>query len=134
MADSVSTQVISESAVHYEAKFTNISDGTGESAVVQVDVSALTPACAEADILWMAYSTDGMAVRVLFDADTDTVGWLIPANQTGMIDFQKTFKGALRNNSSTGKTGDVRFTTVGHTSGDTYSIILHCKKRVTAEI
>jgi hypothetical protein len=28
----------------------------------------------------------------------------------------------------------VLFTTIGHTSGDTYSIILHCKKRQTAEI
>lgn len=134
MADAVATTVLSESAVHYEALFTNISDGTGESAVTKIDVSALTPACAEVDILWMWFSTDGMAVRVLFDATTDTVGWLVPANQTGLIDFQKTFKGGLRNNSGTGKTGDVQVTTVGHSVGDTYSIILHCRKRTTAEV
>lgn len=134
MADSVATHVMFESAGDYLAKFSNISDGTGEADVVKVDVSALTPSCAEVDILGLWFSTDGMAVRIEWDATTDTVAWLVPANQTGYIDFTKTLNGSLRNDSGTGKTGDVLFTTIGHTSGDTYSIILHCKKRQTAEI
>ena len=134
MADAVSTQVLFESAGEYVAKFTNISDGTGESAVAKVDVSALSPAAAEVDILKIYYATDGMAVRILFDADTDTVGWLVPQNQHGVFNFTKMPPGMIRNNSGSGKTGDVLFTTVGHSSGDTYTIILHCRKRTTAEV
>jgi len=134
MADAVSTHVLYESATDYIAKFTNVSDGTGESDVVKVDVSDLSPACAEVDILKILYSTDGMAVRIEFDATTDTVAWLVPANQQGEIDFTKLMAGRLRNNAGSGKTGDVLFTTVGHTSGDTYSIVLVCKKRLTAEV
>jgi hypothetical protein len=132
MADAVATQVLFENARDYVAKFTNVSDGTGESAVVKVDASALTPAASDLDILKMEYATDGMAVRVLFDATADVVAWLIPANQSGCIDFRDFPPGGLLNNAGAGKTGDILFTTVGHTSGDTYSIILHCKKRALA--
>ena len=31
-------------------------------------------------------------------------------------------------NAGSGKTGDIKFTTVGHSSGDTYTIILYLKK------
>lgn len=135
MADSVATTVLYESKSDYIVLCTNVSDGTGESAAIKVDVSALSPACAEADICKIIYATDGMAVRVLFDASTDTVGWLIPQNQHGEYDFTKIdFCGRIRNNSGSGKTGDILFTTVGHSSGDTYAIILHCRKRTTAEL
>jgi hypothetical protein len=134
MADAVETQVLYESASEYIAKFTNVSDGTGEADVVKVDVSALSPSCAEVDIVKIVYSTDGMAVRVEWDATTDTVAWLIPANQSDTIDFSKDTPGRIRNNAGSGKTGDVLFTTVGHTLGDSYSIILHCRKRQTAEV
>jgi hypothetical protein len=133
-ADAVSTQILHEDKSHLTVKFDNISGGDGESDVNKVDVSALTPACAEVDLLGIWFSTDGMAVRIEWDATTDTVAWLVPANQTGYLDFRELFPGGVRNNSGTGKTGDVFFTTVGHTAGDTYSIILHLKKRLTAEV
>lgn len=129
MADAVATQILFESASELVVKFTNISDGVGESAVTKIDVSALTPACAEVTIDKIKYATDGMAVRVLWDATADVVAWLIPANQHGCFDFTKSPPGGLPNDAGTGKTGDVQFTTVGHTAGDTYSIILHCRKR-----
>lgn len=131
MADAVTTQVLLENANTYIAKFTNVSDGTGESAVVKVDVSALTPAAASVYIEKIIYSTDGMAVRVLWDADTDVLAWTIPADKHGMLDFTKEEFGRILNNAGTGVTGDVSFTTVGHTSGDSYSIILCCRKRLT---
>ena len=43
MADAVTTQVLQDGEHLYVAKFTNISDGTGESKVTKVDVSALNP-------------------------------------------------------------------------------------------
>jgi hypothetical protein len=41
MADTVTTQIIQDGERNCIMKFTNVSDGTGESAVVKVDVSAL---------------------------------------------------------------------------------------------
>ena len=43
MADAVTTQVLQDGERLYIAKFTNISDGTGESEVTKVDVSGLNP-------------------------------------------------------------------------------------------
>lgn len=134
MADAVETQILFESASELVVKLTNVSDGTGEADVVKVDVSALTPACAEVDLLKILYATDGMAVRIEFDGTADTVAWLVPANQHGVFDFTKMPPGGVRNNAGAGKTGDILFTTVGHTSGDTYAIILWLKKRLTAEV
>ena len=42
MADTVATQTIIDGSKTAVLKFTNISDGTGESAVTKVDVSALS--------------------------------------------------------------------------------------------
>ncbi len=133
-ADAVTTQILHESASNLTVKLDNISGGDGEADVVKVDVSALTPACAQVDLLSLWFSTDGMAVRIEWDASTDTVAWLVPANQTGYLDFRELYSGGIRNNAGSGITGDILFTTIGHTSGDTYSIILHLKKRLTAEV
>ena len=43
MADAVTTQVLQDGERLYIAKFTNISDGTGEAKVTKVDVSGLSP-------------------------------------------------------------------------------------------
>jgi len=134
MADAVTTQVLAEDKSLYEVVLTNISDGTGESAVTKVDVSALSPACDEVALVRCDYATDGMAVRLLWDATADTLALLIPQNQHGHFDFRKSYRGCLRNNSGAGKTGDVQLTTVGHTSGDTYWIKLLFRKLATAEL
>ena len=41
MADAVTSQTLEDGPTHVAMKFTNVSDGTGESAVTKVDVSAL---------------------------------------------------------------------------------------------
>lgn len=132
MADAVATQILFESASDLVMKFTNISDGTGESAVIKVDVSALTPAASQVSIDRIIYATDGMAVRILWDASSDVVAWVVPASQHGEYNFTKIQPGTLVNNAGTGVTGDILFTTSGQTSGDSYSIILVMKKRVLA--
>lgn len=134
MTDAVSTTVTYESASEIEVVCTNISDGTGESAVTKVDVSALTPACAEVSLTDIEFVTSGMAVRVLWDATADTVAFLVPSDQWGRVDFRESARGVLRNNSGAGKTGDVQFTTVGHSSGDTYWIRMRFRKMQTAEV
>lgn len=139
MADAVATRVLLDNATHYVAHFTNISDGTGESAVVKVDKSAIAVAtdgaeAAKLSIEKVVYNCDGMAVRVLFDHTTDDLVLALSGN--GVLDFKgdhKTVPGlaklpGLVDPASAGATGDILFTTVGHTSGDTYNITLFCKK------
>lgn len=126
MADAVATQILADSRKNAILKFTNVSDGTGESAVVKVDVSALNGAPAEVRIDKIWYSTMGMSVQILFDATTDVVAWLLPQDMSDTLDFREF--GGINNNSGAGKTGDILFTTVGDDSGDTYTIILWCSK------
>lgn len=126
MADAVTSQTILDGKRKTIIKLTNISDGTGEAAVLKVDVSALSPATAKVRINKIWYMTEGMAVRLLWDATTDVVALLLPQNVSGFLDFESF--GGLINNAGDGITGDIMLTTVGHTAGDTYCIILELVK------
>tara|TARA_R100001443_G_scaffold115891_1_gene134783 strand:- start:3954 stop:4358 length:405 start_codon:yes stop_codon:yes gene_type:complete len=131
MADAVATQTLQDGEKIVVQKFTNISDGTGESAVVKVDVSALSTnargqACTGVTIEEIWWQCIGMKVQILFDASTDVMAIELGENQSGNHDYRSF--GGLTNNAGSGKTGDVAFTTVGHTSADTYTIILYMRK------
>ena len=131
MADAVATQTLQDGAKMLVQKFTNISDGTGESAVVKVDVSGLASnsngqACTGVTIDKIWWQCIGMKVRILFDATTDVMAIELGENQSGNHDY--TNFGGLPNNAGSGKDGDVLFTTVGHTSADTYTIIMSMRK------
>lgn len=132
MADAVASQTIYDGPGEVVMKFTNISDGTGESAVTKVDVSALSAACDEVVINRIAFTTAGMGVDILWDATADVLAWHVPADETGEIDFTDRGRyNGLTNTGATGFTGDVKFTTVGHTSGDRYTIVLYLRKKST---
>ncbi len=124
MADAVTTQIISESSGKIVVKFTNISDGTGEAAVAKVDVSALTPAATSVTIERIQWWTSGMAVNLLWDATTDVLIFRLPDGSFG--DY--VFSPPIPNNGGAGVTGDILFTTVGHTAGDSYTVILTLRK------
>ena len=130
MADAVSTTVINDGSRFYTAQFTNTSAGTGESAVLKIDASGLSGtnhglACTGLRITKIWWRTVGMSVRILWDASTDVGAWDCKTDDTGYLDFS-TFDG-LRNYASS-PTGDIRFTTTGHGSGDLYVIVLECIK------
>jgi len=133
MADAVASQTIVDGPSFVALKLTNISDGTGESAVVKVDVSALEAdsrtglSCTDVNIERIWWQCIGMKVRILFDADTDVMAIELGENQSGNHDYS--IFGGLVNNAGTGKTGDVKFTTVGASSGDTYTVILYMRKK-----
>ena len=131
MADAVTSQTIIDGERTAVMKFTNVSDGTGESAVTKVDVSALSKnrlgaSCASVQINKVWYVTAGMGVNILFDATADVLAMGLPADSEGTLDFSS-FTG-IPNNAGSGKTGDIQFTTVGHTSGDTYMVVLELIK------
>lgn len=127
MADAVTSQTLHDGPRNAVMKFTNISDGTGESAVSKVDVSALSGAPANVRIDKIKYHTSGMGVDVLFDASTDDIAWTIGADESGEICFKR--HGGLVNPKSSGFSGDIVFSTNGATSGDRYSITLEMVKK-----
>lgn len=131
MADAVTSQTILDGERLFIGKFTNISDGTGETAVVKIDVSALNPnaagqACNGVKINKIWAQTQGMAVDILWDATADALCETIPENQFYLMDYSSF--GGFPNNAGAGKTGDVSFTTVGAAAGDRYTITLECIK------
>ena len=131
MADAVTSQTIQDGVKNVVMKFTNISDGTGESAVAKVDVSAITAGpngetCTGVTIEEIWWQCIGMKVSLFWDATSNVIIMQLGENQSGHQDFRDF--GGLTNNSGSGKTGDVLFTTVGHSSADTYSIILSMRK------
>ena len=125
MADTVATQILSDGPKFTVLKLTNVSDGTGETAVVKVDVSALESsadgdACTDVVIERIWWQCIGMKVQILWNASTNLFCIELGENQSGEHDY--TVFGGLTNNSGGGKNGDVLFTTVGHTSADTYTV------------
>ncbi len=128
MADAVTSQTIQDGARKAVLKFTNISDGTGEAAVVKVDVSALSAdpisksACTGVNIESIRYSTIGMGIKIFYDATSDALVWEIPADYSDTVDFSDV--SGIPNNAGSGKTGDVSFTTVGAGAGDVYTVVL----------
>ena len=132
MADAVASQTIVDGPTHVALKLTNISDGTGESAVVKVDVSALEAdsrtglSCTDVNIERIWWQCIGMKVQILFDASSNAFCIELGENQSGDHDYS--IFGGLTNNAGTGKTGDIMFTTVGASSADTYTVILYMRK------
>jgi len=131
MADAVTSQTILDGERLFIAKFTNISDGTGETAVLKIDVSTLNPnsfglACNGVKLNKIYGTTHGMEVRILWDATTDQFAWQIPQNSNYLMDLSSF--GGIPNNAGAGKTGDVLFTTSDASAGDMYSIVLECLK------
>lgn len=124
MADAVSSQTLIDGTRNVVMKFTNLSDGTGEAAVLKVDVSGLNGAPSRVRIMKVHYSVTGMVATLLWDATADVR--IMDLSGDGCFDF--TGFGGLYNNAGAGVTGDILLTTTGHTSGDNYSIILEMVK------
>ena len=131
MADAVTSQTIEDGERNCIMKFTNVSDGSGESAVAKVDVSALAAnsagtSCSEVRVMRVSHAIVGMSVQMFLNASANVLLMQLAESSNGHMDF-KDF-GGIPNNSGSGKNGDILFTTVGHSSGDTYSIVLEMVK------
>ena len=126
MADAVTSQTLVDGEKNLVMKFTNVSDGTGEAAVLKVDVSTFAGAPAEVRIDRIVAQTFGMAINILWDATADVTAFVLGQDANCDLDFRNF--GGLKNNAGAGKTGDILFTTIGHTANDSYTIILHMSK------
>lgn len=132
MVDTVTSQTIVDGDRIAVMKFTNTSDGTGESAVDKVTPSSLLArsrdgaACTSVSLMGVKAMAVGMSVNMLWDASTDVIIMSVP--QDNYVDIDYSEWGSIPNNAGAGKTNKIQFTTVGHTAGDTYSIVLKLRK------
>ena len=131
MADSVTSQTLIDGERTVIMKFTNISDGTGESVVLKVDVSALTASgsgqtCTRVTVTKIYIANHGMEVRMFWDATTDVPFFLSSSGATQTLDMSAF--GGITNNGGAGVTGDIMFSTADASSGDTYWCILEMTK------
>jgi hypothetical protein len=131
MADTVTSQTILDGTKTAIMKFTNVSDGTGESAVTKVDVSALQSdpqgnACAYVSVEKIEFSCVNMGVRLLWDATTDVLLHELGAGQGGTFYFDE--YGGQPDPKASGYTGDINFTTISAASDASYVVTLTMRK------
>jgi len=131
MADAVGSQTLFDGERVAIMKFTNTSDGTGESNVVKVNPASLNPsaaggACNRVTITKITGLTHGMEVQMKWKATTPVVIETIPQNNSYQQDFSAI--GGLTNNAGTGVDGAITFTTLDASAGDTYTVVLEMVK------
>mgnify|MGYP001484437450 FL=1 len=135
MADVVTSQtIVDTSGTKTVMKFTNISDGSGETLVTKMDASALTFMTEDATkkiakIWWAINTTNGKSgVELLWAGTTNsTIGFF---SGTGYHDYF-TSGNSIPNNATltanTSPAGDVLISTKGFVAGDNYTIILEVR-------
>lgn len=131
MADAVTSQTLLDGERLAIMKFTNISDGTGESAVTKVNVANLARngaglACTGVTVNKITSVCHGMEVRMYWDATADVPFFLGTVNTNYENDFSKI--GGITNNAGAGKNGNIVFSTADATAGDTYTVVLEMVK------
>jgi hypothetical protein len=107
-------------------RLTNLCDGTGESAVVKINISDhLSEGGTTATVIVIEkieFSVQGFTtVTLLFDHTTDVVAAILVDTEFGVKDWSKV--GGIVDNGS-GGAGDLLLTTTGDTAGDTYDITI----------
>jgi len=148
MVDTVASQTLENGSQWYRAKFTNFSDGVGETAVVKVDPTSgyagttgvslgvnfagnvLFPGV-HLKLMRMTYTVSGMTLQIDWDATSDVTMWFLQGY--GKLDFQKL--GGLYVPQSggapvTGATGKILFTTQGAGAGSSYTVDMTFKKDI----
>jgi len=140
MPDAVATHVITNTAGYYAVHLVNVSDATGESAVVKVDKSTLTAADGlepnSLDLCVARWNVQGFtSVKLYWDHTADDL--MMAMSGSGFEDFlssgpspEKIPDGILDPRTA-GGTGDILLTTAGAASGATYDITLWFRKNAT---
>ena len=139
MADVVTSQTIVDTVgTKTVMKFTNISDGSGETLVTKMDASALTFLTEDAErviskIYWSVNTTNGKSgVELLWagsgtSSANATIGFF---SGTGYHDYF-TSGNSIPNNATltnnTSPAGDILLSTKGFVAGDNYTIILEVR-------
>jgi len=124
MADAVVAKTLRDTPITAAFLFGNASDGTGESAVQKVDISALAMAANKVTITKLIWGCEGMQIKVLFDHNTDDLGAILAGNGS----FNEDTECPIQDPGSAGGTGDILFTTAGQSAGDGYTVYMEIRK------
>ena len=139
MADVVTSQTIVDTAgTKTVMKFTNISDGSGETLVTKMDASELTFMTEDANrtlakIYWAINTTNGKSGVEISWAGSGTSGADATIgffSGTGFHDYFVAGNSIPNNATLTANTspaGDILFSTKGFVAGDNYTIILEVR-------
>ena len=139
MADVVTSQtLVDTTGTKNVMKFTNISDGSGETLVTKMDASALNFMTEDAErvlakIYWSVNTTNGKSgVEILWAGSGDsaanaTIGFFSGA---GYHDYY-TAGNSIPNNATltanTSPAGDILLSTKGFVAGDNYTVIIEVR-------
>ncbi len=132
MADTVSVTVIEDGPRNYIIHLLGISDGTGETDVVKVDLSTVggTNPASPASPVSLAirdiqYDVQGFSnIKMQFGATANTPFALMTL--AGMTEFEPPL---LADSAAAGFTGDILLTSVGAAADATYDIVLRMIKQ-----
>lgn len=142
MADAVTTHILENGPRNWAYSFTNLSDGTGESAVVKVDGSSAGPLgvivggqtfypTSHLKITEIEYDIKGMALEIIWDATTPQNVMVLGG--FGKLNF-KPYGGIAQVGSTgtilTGATGKIKFTTLGAMANSGYTVVMRGTKGV----
>ncbi len=133
MADTVTSQKLKDHATAWAYKFTNESDGTGETNVLKVDVSGLTAASNNAltdqrvNINKITWSIAGANTKVKLMWSGDTPNTIAYLSGSGTMDLATNLTAPITNNIAN-TNGDIYLSTLGSVAGAGYTIIVEGKK------
>lgn len=125
MVDAVDTLVLHSGSRRYAARFTNISDSTGEAAVIKIDLSTLIGPDGTAPTRFVVeeleWNIQGFtSVALYWDHTTDDIIDVLAG--VGYKDYRPV--GGAVDPASAGGTGDVVLTTAGASATATYDITI----------
>jgi len=143
VADAVTSQLLDNGPKWAVYKFTNVSDGGGETGVVKVNATSTGPLGVTVqgqtfypgvhlEVVALEYDVRTMAVRIMWEATANDDMWIASGAGAGpfiFLDRRGGFQG-LKNPNSAGATGSILFTTIGAAAGATYSIIMKLNKGI----
>jgi len=139
MADLVTSTVLENGNDRWAYSFTNLSDGTGESAVTKVDGSSSGPLGVviggatlypgiHIKITEIRFQVTDMSLEILWDANADQMAvTLSPGADT--LDFTRV-GGIFIPIGLAGATGKILFTTIQPQINSSYSVIMYGKKGI----
>ena len=139
MADVVTSQtLVDTTGTKTVMKFTNISDGSGETLVTKMDSSALTFMTEDATkkvakIWWSINTTNGKSgVELLWagsgtSSTNATIGFFSGAGYHDYFTAGNSISNNATLTANTSPAGDILFSTKGFVAGDNYTIILEVR-------
>ena len=133
MADTVTSQKLKDHATAWAYKFTNESDGTGETNVLKVDVSGLTAASNASatdqrlSINKITWSIAGANSKVKLMWSGDSPNTIVYLTGSGTMDLVTNLTTPITNNIAN-TNGDIYLSTAGFVAGAGYTVIVEGKK------